>query len=507
MTGGVRTRTRGSWHLRPGVDPQRAPLQRKLTCNATKLRPTGERAPPSIGVPTMDTPRPPATPTPPHTQQLTKATKATKMPSPLAIRLHLRRDSGDQGPNPVEIFHFEVPEITIGRAASKGRPPTLALADRSVSRRHCAILVSARGLTIEDRGGQAGTFIDGRRLRRRRRLQPGQRFMFSGYTAWIERPGFRPKRDRPQGKHAASPSRKVPEMRPATEPWKPGKGAELWTLQGEPEGLLLRGRALRQGKIWLKNHPTIDTWNLHRRWIEASLAARTQRLRRLGGRGLALLVALLCALSLGVHTLPKPAPEHPMPSCLKDDLKAIQTWALDDRSSPMRAAIALAWAKNKGCPGGTIEGLLHQALATTKRLQVTDLKEAGTGITAIEGADAVLITTDTRALHFASDGQQTTIGAGGRWQISGNGRWAAEQLDSEHLTLWSLTGTPVSLGTIDINSLNSNSNSNSNSKPTIEYNNHADHNYNHENTTLLSEQNAIQAIVLDRRGHELWVAT
>ncbi len=438
------------------------------------------------------------------------------MPSPLAIRLHLRRD---EGPGPVEIFLFEKAEITIGRAASKGRPPTLALADRSVSRRHCAILVSATGLAIEDRGGQAGTFLRGRRLRNRQRIEPGQRFTFSGYTAWIERPRFRPKRQERRPSAAIASPKAAPTGRPTTEPWQPGSGAELWTFKGEPNGLLLRGRALRRGKIWLKGHLNVDTWDLRKRWIKASLAARTLRLRHLRLRGLALLIALLCAIRLGVHSLPTPAAPHPAPSCLNDDLKAIQSWALDDRSNPMRAAIALAWAKSKGCPGGTIEGLLHRALATTQHHQIADLNEAGADITAIAGANAILLTTDTRALHISQHGHKTAIGSGGRWHISGDGRWAAEQVDGERVTLWALTGTPVAVNSFEIRPSDANSihirdidSRARNNKPeiTIEPNRDdlidgAANNYTDKNTR--TNTHTIQAIALDRRGHELWIAT
>ncbi len=437
----------------------------------------------------MDKRRPPASP--------------DKITNHLAIRLHLLRDDGS---SPIEIFRFEAAEITIGRAASKGRPPTLALADRNVSRRHCAILVDATSLTIEDRGGQAGTFLRGRRLSKRRRIQPGQRFTFAGYTAWIERLSIRP---RPSPERRQKPALAKISAPRLPEPWQPGKGPEMWVLKGEPDGLLLRGRALKRGKIWLKGHVTLGAWDLRKRWLEASLQASARRGRHLRLRGLALLIALACAIKLGMHTVPKPPAVHPAPSCLKAEITAIHRWVLDDRSNAMRAAIALAWAKSKGCRSGTIEGLLHQALSATRRQQIAQLNEAGTGVTAIAGTGAVLITTDTRALHISHEHRESAIGSGGRWHISGDGRWAAESLDGEQITLWALdAGTPVARDHLVINSPTVASSDTTNDMKALADGPRNDgYNYSYNTSTNPKHQQLIQSIALDRQGDELWIAT
>lgn len=62
-------------------------------------------------------------------------------------------------------------EATIGRAPECD----LVLPDRSVSRAHAMIVLSASGATIRDLGSRNGTWVNGLRLGSDRRLRPGDR--------------------------------------------------------------------------------------------------------------------------------------------------------------------------------------------------------------------------------------------------------------------------------------------------------------------------------------------
>lgn len=62
-------------------------------------------------------------------------------------------------------------ETTIGRAPDSD----LVLHNKSVSRTHAAIVLSASGAAIRDLGSRNGTWVNGLRIGRDRRLRPGDR--------------------------------------------------------------------------------------------------------------------------------------------------------------------------------------------------------------------------------------------------------------------------------------------------------------------------------------------
>jgi len=396
-----------------------------------------------------------------------------------AVRLYLQRQGG-----PVEVLLFDRQEITIGRASARGQTrPALAIADRSVSRRHAAILVGPERLVLEDRGGQAGVFVRGRRIRRRCIIAPGERFTFAGYTAWIERLGRPPAgaegRRRsscgyeegssrgagrrssggraelsPEGRLQAAP-RDGRRSRGAAEAIEGATGpAEAraldWIRGGEPVGLLLRGRELRRARDWLRSHPATAPADPRRRWIERSDAVRSRRSRGRGRLALAVATALGAGVLLGLRELPAAEVHLQTATCKRAELAALHRWLDEDPASLRRSALALAWAQATGCRSARIEGVAHQALARTPSEKLAELPGTDfSRLIPVGGAEALLIGPKA-ALHLAGDGSHAPIGRpGSEWQSSGDGRWAAEiSATRRAVQLWALEGGPRSLSTL-----------------------------------------------------------
>ncbi len=390
-----------------------------------------------------------------------------------AVRLYLQREGG-----PVEVLLFDRPEITIGRASAReGSRPVLALADRGVSRRHAAILVGPERLVLEDRGGQAGVFVRGRRIRRRCVIAPGERFTFAGYTAWIERSeaprsssgGRGPA---PQGGAAGRSSGGGADLSSAGLPEAPGDAgrhearsrgttegatgpaearARDWIRGGEPGGLLLRGRELRRALDWLREHPATPPGDPRRRWIERSDAMRSRRSRGRGLAGLAVATALGVGTLLSLRELPA-APLHPATAtCKRAELAALHAWLDEDRGSLGRSALALGWADAMGCRSARIEGVAHRALARTPSERLGELSSADhSRIVAVGGGPEALLSGPKTTLYRASDGSLTAIGRpGSAWRISGDGRTAAEiRATGRTIELWALAGGPRSVAVL-----------------------------------------------------------
>lgn len=88
------------------------------------------------------------------------------VPGGMAVRTFMLAVATDAGP---AMLAFRVSNLLIGRVADNH----LTLNHGSVSRRHCRISVTQRGVLIEDMGSQNGTSVNGVPLKAPSPLRPG----------------------------------------------------------------------------------------------------------------------------------------------------------------------------------------------------------------------------------------------------------------------------------------------------------------------------------------------
>ncbi|HEX7479434.1 MAG TPA: GGDEF domain-containing protein [Polyangiales bacterium] len=83
-----------------------------------------------------------------------------------------------RGPNPGFLYTLDASEAVIGRSPEV----TVSIADEALSRRHARIRRESSAFYIEDLGSTNGTFVDGERLQRPRKLEDGCRISLGGRT-------------------------------------------------------------------------------------------------------------------------------------------------------------------------------------------------------------------------------------------------------------------------------------------------------------------------------------
>jgi DNA-binding winged helix-turn-helix (wHTH) protein len=69
----------------------------------------------------------------------------------------------------------EMPLTTGENVVGRDRNATVSIDDSTISRRHARILIAGNGATIEELGSKNGTFVQGRKIEKPRRLSDGDR--------------------------------------------------------------------------------------------------------------------------------------------------------------------------------------------------------------------------------------------------------------------------------------------------------------------------------------------
>lgn len=215
------------------------------------------------------------------------------------IRLMLQR--AELAPA-LSVFPQDV--VVVGRGGGEGAAPDWVLPFADVSRVQCRFTVGGDAVFVEALSERNATFVNNRKITAITRLQQGDVIRFGACTLRLvatapasdatrsepAAPIVAPARAAAPGPQVApSPVAAAPAIEP--EPATPEveqpvlqdmspihEQALRWELHGQPPELLLRGDALRRGRLWLRHGSALAAGGaLVRRFVEASARRRRQR--------------------------------------------------------------------------------------------------------------------------------------------------------------------------------------------------------------------------------------